>query len=89
MPKKEQAETEAQTAERKDALRKAYGQATNTLRDTHRDEFNKLYSEAAAALGVEWSPRPTEEQRAEQQFEELLNQYPHLRERANTEGATE
>lgn len=68
-------------AERKEKLRAAYGKATTSLRENHRDEFNKLYSEHAAELGVEWSPRPSEEQKAEQQFEDLLTNFPHLRER--------
>lgn len=70
-----------ETAERKDLLRQAYGKATQTLRENHRDEFNTLYSEAAGALGVEWSPRLTEEEKARQQFDELLAQYPNLRDR--------
>lgn len=64
-------------------LRKAYGAATQTLRDNHRDEFNKLYAEAAAAEGVEWSPRLTPEQKAEAAFDNLLAEYPHLAERLN------
>lgn len=64
--------------DRKELLRQAYGRATQVLRDEYRDRFNALYSEAAEALGVEWKPRLTEEQRAEQQFKELLTAYPHL-----------
>jgi hypothetical protein len=66
---------------RKAALRKAYGTATQDLRENHRDEFNDLYAERAKELGVEWSPRQTPEQRAEQAFDALLADYPHLAER--------
>lgn len=70
---------------RKTALRTAYGQATKRLREAHREEFNTLYSEAAKENGVEWSPRPTEEQQAEALFDDLLVKYPQLRERVSTE----
>lgn len=68
----------------KAALRKAYGTATQQLRDNHRDEFNDLYATAAADLGVEWSPRLTAEQKAEAAFDNLLTEYPHLRERVTS-----
>jgi hypothetical protein len=65
----------------KAALRKAYGMASQQLRENHRDEFNDLYGKAAAELGVEWSPRKTPEQRAQEQFDALLAEYPSLAER--------
>jgi len=68
-------------------LRQAYGQATQDLRTNHRDEFNELYAARAKELGVDWQPRMTPEQKAEAQFDELLEAYPHLRERV-TESAT-
>ena len=74
--------------EKKAALRKAYGTATQHLRDNHRDEFNKLYSAEAAALGVEWSPRQTPEEKAEQAFDTLLRDYPFLRDRLAASGGT-
>lgn len=81
--------------DRKAALRQAYGQATKELRDTYRETFNEMYAKAAAALGVQWSPRPSDEEQAAMQFDELLTRYPHLRDRVsadtetNEEGATE
>lgn len=90
-----QVRAEAAAEERKAALRQAYGQATKELRDTYRDQFNELYAKAAAALGVDWSPRPSEEEQAALQFEDLLTRYPHLRDRVSAdtevteEGATE
>lgn len=72
---------------RKELLRQAYGTASQELREEHRGEFNERYAAAAQRLGVDWSPRPSEEQRAEQQFEQLLTDYPHLRERIAEEPA--
>jgi hypothetical protein len=90
MPSKKDLQEESQaTIERKDLLRQAYSKATARLRDEHRTEFNQFYAEAAKDLGVEWSPRLSDEEKAERAFEQLLTDYPHLRERANTEGATE
>jgi hypothetical protein len=68
-------------AERKNLLRRAYGMATTRLREQHRDDFNTLYEEAAKELDVEWHPRKTPEQKAEEQFETLLRDYPQLAER--------
>lgn len=67
--------------DRKTLLRQAYGMASQRLREEHRDEFNTLREEAAKELGVEWSPRLTPEQRAEAEFDDLIEAYPHLRER--------
>ena len=79
---------EPDSPERKEKLRKAYGTATQRLRENHRDEFNTLYSEAAAELGEEWSPRLTDEQKAEAQFADLLTNYPALRDRLLAENQT-
>lgn len=75
------AKKQDEDAERKNKLRTAYGQATQELRDNHRDEFNELYAAAAKEAGVEWSPRLTPEQRAERQYDALLAEYPHLADR--------
>jgi hypothetical protein len=63
------------------ALRQAYGAATQQLRENHRDEFEDLYTKAAANLGITRSPRLTAEQRAEQTIEGLFTEHPHLRDR--------
>ena len=67
--------------ERDKRLQKAYTAATQALRESHRDEFNTLYSEHAEKHGVEWQPRLTAEQKAEQEFDSLVKAYPHLLER--------
>jgi ABC-type branched-subunit amino acid transport system ATPase component len=67
--------------ERKTLLRQAYSTATQKLRESRRTEFNQMYAEEAEKLGVVWSPRQTAEQKAEQTFDELLAEFPHLKER--------
>ena len=74
--------TEQGTIDRDAALKKAYQQATAALRDEQRERFNVLYSEKALALGVEWKPKQTAEEKAEEEFQRLLAQYPHLAEKA-------
>lgn len=71
--------------ERDKRLQKAYTSATQQLRDNHRDEFNDLYQKYAEEQGVEWKPRLTPEQKAEAEYDRLLEQYPHLRERGAVE----
>ena len=73
--------TEEVTGPTKDQLRQTYDMATQRLRETHRDEFIQYRQEAAAELGIEWEPRLTAEQRAERDFDRLLAEYPHLKDR--------
>lgn len=68
--------------EEKDAkLRAAYSAATKRLREENLDRFNELRAEEAKRLGVEWSPRPTAEQKAEAELEALLAAHPNLAEK--------
>lgn len=76
--------TDTEKAERSTKLRTAYTQANTALREKYRDEFERLYQEKAEALGVDYKPRPTAEQRAQEQMEAILNDYPHLREQFGT-----
>jgi hypothetical protein len=62
-------------------LTKAYGLATSRLRDENRERFNELYQAAAAEQGIEWSPKLSEEQRAEQEIAALVERFPHLADR--------
>lgn len=71
--------TVADQEEREKKLTKAYSNATTALRKAHPDEFNQLRVKAAAELGIEWTPRPDEEQRARQQLQEIFGKYPHMR----------
>lgn len=75
----EQQATTTDDNERSKKLRKAYGNATTRLREAHRDEFDSLYSQEAESLGVEYTPRPSAEQKALQQLQALLDEYPQLR----------
>lgn len=52
--------------------------ADKRLREAHLDEYNKYKSEEAKARGIEWSPRLTDEQKAEKQYADLIAKYPHL-----------
>lgn len=74
-------ETKQQQDDRATKLRKAYTNAAALLREKHRDEFDKFYADEAAKLGVDYTPKPSAEQRAEQQIDSILAEYPHLRER--------
>ena len=81
MAKQKEEDQQQADEDRKAKLRQAYSTATQQLREANRDQFNKLYQKAAEELGVEWSPRPTPEQRAEAELQALIEEYPHLRER--------
>jgi hypothetical protein len=74
---------ETEDQKRKRLLRKAYGQASQDLRDKFRSEFETFYSTRAGEAGIEWSPRLTPEQKAEQEFEALVEQYPYLLDRVD------
>lgn len=67
-------------SDKSSGLRKAYGAATKRLREAHRDEFNQFMQAEAKTLGIEWSPKPTDEQKAATQLAALLADYPGLRE---------
>jgi hypothetical protein len=67
--------------DRANALRAAYGEATTTLREKHRTEFDALYVAAARKRGVDYKPKPTPEQKAEAELDELLTKYPHLKDK--------
>lgn len=67
------------------ALRKAYGAASQDLREAHRDEFDKFYEVRAQEAGVEWHPKPSAEQKAEQEFRRLLAEHPEVAERVLAE----
>lgn len=66
---------------RSEALRKAYGAATARLREEHREEFERLQVEEAKRLGFDYKPKPTPEQKAEEDLRALLTQFPGLRDK--------
>lgn len=75
MAPKKNAETEQTEAQKK---AKAYGAATARLKDAHRPEWLGLVAEEMSSLGIEWSPRPTPEERAAQQMAALIAEFPGL-----------
>lgn len=74
-------EQETEEQRRKRLLRKAYGDATSALRLAHQDEFLGLYRKHAEEAGVAYTPRPTAEQKASQEFEALIEAHPFLLDR--------
>lgn len=64
--------------ERDKRLRSAYGKATQDLRDTFRADFETFYKARAAEEGIDWEPRKSPEQKAREQIEALLAQFPSL-----------
>lgn len=67
--------------ERERRLNRAYGKASQELRDRYRDEFNQLYGEAAREEGVDWKPRLRPEEKAEQELLTIFEAWPDLREK--------
>lgn len=57
----------------------AYSEAIAALRDKHREEFNVLLQASYASRGIQWTPRPTESQKALATIRELLTQFPSIR----------
>lgn len=66
---------------REKGLTTAYGKATTRLREAHLDEFNKYRVEESKKLGFEWAPKLTPEKKAEKELDDLLEKYPHLRQK--------
>lgn len=64
---------------RNKALTKAYGNATARLRKAHQDEFDAFYTEEAASLGETWKPKPKPRDAAKSKVEELLQEFPELK----------
>lgn len=80
MAKKTQTEAEKKAAkERADKLAKSHVQAMTALQTNHLPEYNTLRQEAAKALGVEWVPPLTKEQKAALDLERIYKEFPHLR----------
>lgn len=83
-------ETSTKTAINADkdaAMRAAYSAATKRLRESHREEFNTLQKEEAAKQGIDWSPKPTKEERALAEVQRLLDENPGLVDRLSQSAA--
>ena len=84
--KSTQSANSAEGTTRNSALRKAYGQASQDLREAHREEFDKFYETRASENGVEWHPKPNAEQKAEDALRRLLAEHPDVAQRVLAEG---
>jgi len=74
----EPAATQAEGTSRDEVVRRAYSKAGTTLREKYREEFNGLVKKYAEDEGVDWSPKKTKEEKAQEEFARLLEEYPHL-----------
>lgn len=72
-------------ATRQANLNKASGKASARLKANHLDEWNTLMALEAKALGEDWAPRLSPEQKAEQDLRELLESNPSLRDKLISE----
>lgn len=70
--------TTSKDPERDAALRKAYSNTVAILRESHRDEFNRIMAEQAKRLGYEWTPKPTAKDKAAAQLQTILAEHPDL-----------
>lgn len=64
--------------ERDAKLRQAYSLASQELRQTYQKEFNALRAKHSADLGVEWTPRPSKDEKARAELDRLLAENPTL-----------
>lgn len=73
-------DTTPETDKRTDAekRRAAYTAGERRLREAHREEFLGLVKQEAERLGVEYVPRKTEEEKAEEALNALLSAHPGL-----------
>lgn len=62
-------------------LRESYTETTKWLRQRHSEEFNKQRQAWLLGKGVEWTPPPTAEQKAEAELDALLAAHPELAEK--------
>lgn len=69
-------------AARQKAIEKAKYDATRTVVDSNKDQWNSLVQSNLASVGIDWTPPLTAEQKAEQQLQALLSEFPHLRDSA-------
>ena len=73
--------TEQETTKTKDdekARAAARSTAASRLRDAHRSEYDQILQEEMSARGIDWTPRPSKEEKARQQVKNLLAEYPGL-----------
>lgn len=74
----------AEEIKRQSALAKAQRNADKALREAHREEWNGLMKEAAKAEGIDWTPRKSAEEKAEENLKRLLDENPALAEKVRS-----
>lgn len=73
--------TDTPTENSKPTMRTANVRADRRLREAHLDEYRKYQVEEAAAIGIEYTPQPTEQEKAEAKLVALLQENPDLKAR--------
>ena len=64
-----------------DNKKKAYSKATTRLRAENPALWNAILKDEYAKVGIDWDPRPTDEEKAAAEIERLLATHPNLRSR--------
>ena len=62
-----------------DKKKRAYSKATTRLRAENPALWNAVLKDEYAKVGINWDPKPTEEEKAKAQIESLLQAHPDLR----------
>ncbi len=71
--------TETETDTTDDAKKRAaYSKATTRLRNENRQTFDALLGEEYSKVGLTYTPRPSEEEKAKAEVQRLLAAYPAL-----------
>jgi len=78
-PATEPEQPEVEPGQDAQLVTKSYTLATSRLREEYKARFNQLRTEAAAELGFEWHPKPSAEDQAREQLQEILARFPHLK----------
>lgn len=77
-PKKAAAPKVASKEAKAAAVAKARNDVHAELHAEHREEINRRIQAKLKAQGIEWSPKPTAEEKALAEAKLLLEQFPHL-----------
>lgn len=89
-PKKSTTKKEAPVAEKSEKdvkMQAARTRANRRHREEDRERYNAILVEEAAKEGIDWKPRPTQEEKDREKLRELLAANPGLREELLTEDA--
>lgn len=78
-PTKPEGGVTSRAADEQTLKRQAYNAAEQRLKEKYNLTFRSMVKEEAEKRGVAYEFRKTEEEKAREQYEELLAKYPHLR----------